>query len=295
MSSNNNPLLVSGKNLNDSITNIITDENVLMQIANQNNDQLTKIDGFDPNTIAGINVGLNNVLESVPLKSGCCMRNAGDNTARNVKVRVELEPGAIGNLKEFGFEWKNIQIPANTCPANLYKGSPDCDTFFDVYCENVNTVFTEQFGKQVDDKTNKYPNYAPDCACYAPLAIGQESYPPGIPAACYKADCAKDGTASYPDPTSRTQPCNATICSSIINTAGMKVGGEANINPTVVQECGAGAVSKSVGAEAEKSLKKKPTGPNYTGIIVSVVISCCCLLSILLIYYFFFRKKPRRV
>ena len=290
--SSNNPLILSGTNLTDSINNIITDENVLIQIANQNNDQLMNINGFDPNTIAGINIGLNAVLQEVPLKTGCCMRNAGDNTARNVKVRIPVEPGAIGELKEFGFEWKNIQIPAGTCPANLYKGSPDCDTFYDVYCENVNTVFTESFGRQVDDNTNKYPNYAPDCACYAPLAIGQESYPPGIPAACYKAGCAKDGTASYPDPTSRTQPCNATICSSVINTAGMQVGGEANINPTVVQECGAGAVTKSVGAE---SLKSKPKKPNYTALIVSIVLSCCCLLSIFLIYYIFIRKKPRRV
>jgi hypothetical protein len=290
--SSNNPLIVSGNNLTDSINNIITDENVLMQIANQNNDQLMKINGFDPNTIAGIDIGLNAVLQEVPLKTGCCMRNAGDNTARNVKVRIPVEPDAIGELKEFGFEWKNIQIPAGTCPANLYKGSPDCDTFYDVYCENVNTVFAENFGRQVDDKTNKYPNYAPDCACYAPLAIGQESYPPGIPSACYKARCAKDGTASYPDPTSRTQPCNATICSSVINTAGMTVGGEANINPTVVQECGVGAVTKSVGAESLKSMPKKP---NYTGLIVSIVLSCCCLLSIFFIYYIFIRKKPRRV
>ena len=290
--SSNNPLILSGTNLTDSINNIITDENVLIQIANQNNDQLMNINGFDPNTIAGINIGLNAVLQEVPLKTGCCMRNAGDNTARNVKVRIPVEPGAIGELKEFGFEWKNIQIPAGTCPANLYKGSPDCDTFYDVYCENVNTVFTESFGRQVDDNTNKYPNYAPDCACYAPLAIGQESYPPGIPAACYKAGCAKDGTASYPDPNSRTQPCNATICSSVINTAGLTVKGEANINPTVVQECGAGAVTKSVGAE---SLKSKPKKPNYTALIVSIVLSCCCLLSIFLIYYIFIRKKPRRV
>lgn len=295
MSSYINPLIVSGKNLNDSITNIITDENVLMQLANQNYNQLTKISNFDPNTITGINTGLNNVLESIPLKTGCCMRNTGDNTERNVKVRVELQPDTIGDLTEFGFEWQNMTIPANACPANLYKGSPDCDTFYNVYCENVNTVFSEKFGQQVDDKTNKYPNYAPDCTCYAPLAIGQESYPSGIPAACYKTDCAKDGSASYPDPTSRNQPCDATICSSVINTAGITVSGAANINPTVVQECGASSVSNSIGAEAEKNLKKKSNSPNYTGIIVSVVLSCCCLLSIFLIYYIFIKKKPRRV
>jgi hypothetical protein len=292
MTSNNNPLVLSGTNLNDSITNIITDENALMQLANQNTNTLSTISGFDSNTISGINIGLNSVLENVPLKSGCCMRKQNDNTAKNVKVRVKLEPGAIGNLQKYGFEWKTLSIPAGTCPSNLYRGSPDCDTFYDVYCENVNKVFTEDMGPQVDDATNQYPNYAPDCACYAPLAIGQESYPAGTPAACYKADCALDGKASYPDPSSRNQPCNTTICSSVINTAGMKVGGAANINPTVVQECGAGAVSKSVGAE---SLKSMPKGPNYTAIAVSAGIYCCCILSIVLVYYMFIKKKPRRV
>lgn len=292
MSSYINPLIVSGNNLNDSIKNIVTDENVLMQLANKNNEQLIKIKDFDPNTITGIDIGLNYVLQEMPLKTGCCMRNQNDNTAKTVKVRIPVEAGALGQLKEFGFEWKNMSIPAGICPANLYKGSPDCDTFYDVYCENVNTVFTEHVGQQVDDSSNKYPNYAPDCACYAPLAIGQESYPGGIPAACYKTGCAIDGSPSYPDPISRNQPCNATICSSVVDVANMQVEGEAIINPTVVQECGANAVKKSIGAE---SLSKMPTKPDYTGIIVSVASSCCCLLSIFLIYYIFIKKKPRRV
>lgn len=295
MSSNNNPLVLSGTNLNDSLKNIITDENELMQLANQYNDALIKIPNFDPDTINGIDIGLNSILEKVPLKTGCCMRKQGNDTERTVKVRVAVKPGAMAQFQNYGFEWKNISIPAGTCPSNLYNGSPDCDTFYGIYCENVNSVFTKNFGRQVNDATNKYPNYAPDCACYAPLAIGQESYPPGIPYACYKTDCAVSGTASYTDPTSRTQPCNATICSSVINTAGMQIGGEANINPTVIQECGAGAVSKSTGAESLNFKPKGPTPTNYTGIIVSVITSVCCLLSIFLIYYIFIKKKPRRV
>jgi hypothetical protein len=292
MSSNINPLIVSGNNLTDSIKNIITDENVLMQLVNKNNDQLINIINFDPNTITGINNGLNYVLQSVPLKTGCCMRKQNDNTAKTVKVRIPTESGVLGQLKQFGFEWKNINIPAGTCPPNLYNGSPDCDTFYDVYCENVNTVFSEQLGQQVDDASNVYPNFAPDCACYAPLAVGQESYPGGIPSACYKTGCAIDDSPSYPDPTSRNQPCNATICSSVIDTAGMQVGGESIINPTVVQECGSSAVTKSIGAE---SIKNIPNKPNNYAIIILIISSCCCLLSIFLIYYIFIRKKPRRV
>jgi hypothetical protein len=294
MSSNINPLILSGTSLNDSITNLITDENLLMQLANQNDESLSKVAGFDSNTIEGINIGINSVLENIPLKGGCCMRKQNDNTAKSVKVRVKLEPGAMGNLKKYGFEWKSLSIPASTCPANLYNGSPDCDTFYDVYCENVNKVFLEDIGRQLDDDSNQYPNYAPDCACYAPLAIGQESTPVGVPAACYKADCAATGKASYPDPTSRTQPCDTTICSSVINTAGMKVGGAATINPTVVQECGSSAVTKSVGAESLKSMPKKPAD-NTNKIIISACIYCCCILSIVFVYYMFIRKTPRRV
>jgi hypothetical protein len=292
MNSNNNPLILNGNNLNQSLKNIITDENTLMQLSTQNNNIFNNINGFNPNTTEGINIGINSILQEVPLKTGCCMRNQNDNTARSVQVRVELQPNAIGNLKEYGFEWKTLNIPAGTCPSNLYKGSPYCDTFFDVYCENINTVFTEQFGKQIDDSTNKYPTYAPECACYAPLAVGQESYPSGIPSACYKVGCAITDSPSYPDPISRTQPCDATICSSVINAAGLQVKGNSNINPTVVQECGQTAVTSSTGAE---SLKHLPQKPNYTNYFILSIISCCCLLSLFLIYFFFIKKTHRRV
>ena len=316
MSSNNNPLILSGNNLTDSIKNIITDENVLMQLVNENYNSLTQIKNFDPNTISGINNGLNNILESVPLKTGCCMRNQNDNTEKNVKVRVKLQNGALGELKNFGFEWKNVNIPAGKCPTNLYKGSPDCDAFFNVYCGNVNTVFTEQFGKQVDDSTNKYPIYAPECACYAPIAVGQESFPPGIPSACYKQDCAVTGSASYPDPTSRTQPCDATICSSIINTAGLTAGGNVNINPTIVQECGATSTTSQTGTSSENTSNNNNNTTNNTTnntntnnttieqktssksslstigkISIGVILSICCSLSLILIYFIFLKKK----
>lgn len=294
MTSNNNPLILSGNNLNDSIKNIITDENLLMQLATQNNNILSNINGFDPNTVDGINNGINSILQQIPLKTGCCLRNQNDSTSQIVQVRVKLEPEAIGNLKNYGFEWKTLQIPAGTCPSYLYKGSPYCDTFYDVYCQNINTVFSEQFGKQLDDSTNKYPTYAPECACYAPLTVGQESYPSGIPAACYKADCAVTGKASYPDPTSRNQPCNATICSSVIDTANMKVEGKSTINPTVIQECGQTSINKSIGAESNvnKIIKEKS---NFIPILTSTLIYCCCFISIILIYFMFIKKSRRRI
>jgi hypothetical protein len=299
----NNPLILQESSNSYYMKNIITDENTLLQLASQNNNDLSKVPGFNPNTIDGINIGFNMALTQVPLKTACCMRNnANDTTAKIAKVRVPLEPSTIGELKNFGFEWKNIVIPAGYCPANLYKGSDDCDTFYSIYCANVNQVFTEQFGKQVDDHTNKYPSYAPDCACYAPLAVGQESYPSGIPSACFKAGCSKDSVSSYPDPTSRNQPCNATICSSVINASNLKVEGSATINPTIVQECGSSAVTGSkvntegsksstgeIKAEIKTTLANKPNYLAITGIIIC--FSCCLLI----IFFLFIKKKPRKV
>lgn len=300
----NNPLILQTDGTTYNMKNIITDENVLLQLANQNNNDLSKVPGFNPNTIDGINIGFNMALTQIPLKTACCMRNsASDTTAKTAKIRVPLEPTTIGELKNFGFEWKNIVIPAGYCPANLYKGSVDCDTFYSIYCANVNQVFSEQFGKQVDDHTNKYPSYAPDCACYAPLAVGQESYPSGIPPACFKAGCAKDSPISYPDPTSRNQPCNATICSSVIDASNLKVEGNATINPTIVQECGTNATTgstvntegstSSTGGKIKPEIKTTLTNkPNYLAITGIIVCFSCCLL---IIFFLFIKKKTRRV
>lgn len=294
-----NPLILSGKNIKDPLLNTITNETILSQLANQNLPILSPITNFDQNTISGINIGLNSILQETPLKLGCCMRNQNDNTARVVNVRVELEPNAIGTAKTNGFDFKTMQIPANTCPKNLYKGSPYCDTYYDIYCSNVNNVFSEQFGIQIGDSTNKYPLYAPECACYAPITSDQKSYPSGIPYACYKSGCAVDGSASYPDPTSRNQPCDATICSSIVNASELQVKGNTTINPTIIQECGSTSVSnKKVNIE---NISNMPTilnstvveqiKTNQSGILISCIIYCICIISICLLYFFVFHKN----
>jgi hypothetical protein len=221
------------------------------------------------------------------------MRRKDDNTGKNVSVRVELKPGALGKLVKYGFQNKNIPIPPNTCPPNLYRGSPYCDTFYDVYCENVNTVFMEHFPRQIDDNTNQYIDYAPECACYAPDTIGQENVPSGIPPACYKNTCTVENTASYPDPLSRSQPCNATFCSSVINASELNVEkGNLSINPTVVQECGSSSITSSTGSEKKG---QAPVVVNYTLITLIVLGICFCLISLICSYSLFFKKKSRKL
>jgi hypothetical protein len=78
----NNPLILTGTNINEPIKNIITDENKLVQLVNRNYDNLSKINyDFDPNTVEGINQGLKVDLLFAPLKLGCCLRDKNDDTA----------------------------------------------------------------------------------------------------------------------------------------------------------------------------------------------------------------------
>jgi hypothetical protein len=252
---------------------------------------LSRVPGFDPNTIDGINTGFNMALSRFPLKIGCCMRDVNDKTPKTAKIRIPPTQNAIGELKDFGFNWDS-NLNVGVCPANLYKGSIDCDTFYNIYCANVNKVFTEQFGKQIDDSNNKYVAYAPECACYAPLTIGQESYPSGIPSACYKAGCAVSDSPSYPDPVSRTQPCDVTICSTVFNASDIKAG-SANINPTIVQECGKSAITKTEKTEINNEINNENINnetKSETNMIIFGIISCCCFLSIILIFYMFMKR-----
>jgi hypothetical protein len=322
-----NPLILSG----DYMTNLITDENELLQLAAQNKIDLSRVPGFDPNTIDGINTGFNMALSRFASKIGCCMRDVNDNTLKTAKIRKRPTRNAYRNneLQDFGFNW-GYDFNVGVCPANLYKGSIDCDTFYNIYCANVNKVFTDQFGKQFDGSNNKYIAYAPECACYAPLTIGQESYPSDIPPACYKAGCAVSDSPSYPDPVSRTQPCNATICSTIFNASNIQAE-SATINSTIVKECGQPpAVSKTntennnktntennnktntenenktntenknktntennnkTNTENENNETKSETNINSTNMIIFGIISCCCFLSIILIFYMFMKRR----
>ena len=284
MSNNNDIITMPGDSINDSMQTIITDPVTLTNLANQHINTLATIPNVDINSSPGIINGFNIIMESTPLKVGCCMRTQSDNTAKSVLVRVP--PTTTGKT----FNWQILSIPAGTCPTNIYQGSVDCDTFYDIYCANINKAFLDIYGANFS--SSDYVSFAPECACYAPRTMGEKQYPPGIPPACYKTSCSIGGSACYPDPISRSQPCDLTICSSIINTAGMQAGGDATVTPTVTQQCGssAGTSQEQIGDSGPYSTINPYV--NYPTTSYSLTGCCCCIILIIIIFYLM--KKPER-
>ena len=227
-----NPLVTKGNDLNYSNKNTIEDSATLFDLATYNTSAFT-----DTNTADAIKEELQKIISQTPLKLGCCLRDQKNNSATNVSVKVPLSPQVAKQnpqLKKFNFERENLTIPEGTCPANLYAGSDDCNTFYDLYCQNVSNYFQQQ-----GFSNDKFFSYAPECACYAPTK-GTKNYavPSGVPPKCYKEGCSKDNSNAYLDPISRTGQCNLTVCSSLIDLSGVKAGGNVSVNPVVNNQCG---------------------------------------------------------
>ena len=287
-------ITVPGKSINDNMKIVITNDDTLANLANQNLNILSKIPGFNVNSSDGILKGIKKVMEHTPLMAGCCMRAKDDNTGKVVMVRTPLQSSTIKpSLKKYGFQWDILNIPAGTCKPTMYKGSPECDTFYDIYCENLSTAFLNKFGPNFGD--GEFADYAPECACYAPRTLGQTQYPPGIPSKCYKSGCDISG-ASYPDPVSRAEPCSTTICSSVINTAGLSAGGIANITPTVTQQCGYNSKTESENASGGSKSFGSGTSTGISLILNPSFLACCIICSCLIsIIYYMTRKSVQRI
>lgn len=289
-------ITIPGKSINENMPIVITNADTLTNIANDNLKTLITIPGFNTNSNAGILTGIKGIMESTPLKAGCCMRTKDDNTMIPIMVRTPLSQNTIKStdsratlLKKFGYETNFLQIPPGTCPANLYKKSPYCDAFYDIYSLNLSSAFLNKFGPNFTD--DDFAEYAPESACYAPRTLGQQQYPPGIPPKCYKSHCVVDGGVSYPDPVSRGEPCSTTICSSVINTAGLSAGGIANINPTVTQQCGYNSKTESENANVGNSGFGAVTSTGVSLILNPYFLVCCCVCLCLIGIIMFSTKK----
>ena len=231
-----NPLVVKGRDIDYSMKNTITNYEELYDLANANPNSFAST-----NTASQMALSVNQLISQTPLKMACCLRKKGDTGTQNIKVRVPLSPNVASEntmLKKMDFQNDTMQIPLNQCPVNMYNGSEECDTFYDVYCKNVANYY-----KQQGLDPNDFVNFAPECACYAPTK-GTKNYavPSGIPAKCYKEGCSVDNESAYIDPSSRTGQCNLTVCSSLVNLSGLKAGGNVSVNPVVENNCGPGAV-----------------------------------------------------
>ena len=237
LDANSSPLILPSKSKDASIKTNITDETTLGVLANRNNKTLSAIQGYNINNSDGIKTGLNNVLSQTVLKAGCCRRNKDDNSQFYTSIRVPYDENTNNpTLKKFGFQYEQLNIPENACPTQYYKGSEYCDTFYDIYCENVNNEFKNKIGENKDSKI--YRQFAPECACYAPKTPPEQNMPSGVASVCYKEGCEKNNNAVYPDKISRNDKCELTFCSSIVNASEVNAGKNVEFSPKIQQNCG---------------------------------------------------------
>ena len=224
-------LLIKNNNPNYSIINTITDPNILTKLSlNKNNIAVfseinNNPNGFEPTNKTQVITAFNKILQETPLKIACCNSQPNNKGPYYPLVRKPAN-------NNYGFVLETMNIPANTCPINLYPDSPVCNAFYDVYCENIFNVFNNSKLPQED-----LLNYAPECACYIPKTISQSIYPDSTPSTCYKPDCNMN-TSAYLDTISRNNSCNLTVCQNILNAQNITAGGKVSINPTLKNNCG---------------------------------------------------------
>jgi len=95
-----------------------------------------------------------------------------DNTQKSSKIFTSLSPTVNSANKTLSnLDWQNTQfvVPANTCPANLHRGSSDCNVFYASYCTNMYDYLQS---KGLIDKEKLLQ--IPECACYFPNTKEQQ-------------------------------------------------------------------------------------------------------------------------
>ena len=75
------------------------------------------------NSPEDIKKSFNKLMNDTPIKLACCSRNnPNNNNALKLNARVPLSPNIANTnptLKSYNFQNENINIPANSCSANL--------------------------------------------------------------------------------------------------------------------------------------------------------------------------------
>ena len=216
------------------ITNNITNQKVLEDLANQLN-----IDSSDLDEITN---KLNEYLSKTTIKRACCLGRSGPKKldgSTGVNVKIPIQPGynlnkdINPNLKsQFKYIEKTVYVPHEFCDPLWKKNEPYCDNFMNVYCTNQTKIFTDLNNNSFDQ--GRWKLYAKECSCYAPRNPSYAS----APHTCYMNGCADNDSGVYIDPSSRGKQCDMTVCTSILNASDIKVGGSSSINPTVQQQCG---------------------------------------------------------
>jgi hypothetical protein len=305
------------------INNNLTNQELVQDLANQAN--------INSSNLNDIQNRLNQYLDDTTIKRACCMGRAGPNkgdgsTGINVKIPIpdgyNLNQDINKNLEtQFQYIEKTVYVPQEMCDPQWQKFQPYCDNFMNVYCANQAKAFTDLNNGNFDQGTWKL--YAKECSCYAPPNPSYAS----APHTCYMNGCAEGDPGVYVDPSSRGKQCDMTVCTSILNAAGIQAGGSANINSQVEQNCGS-AIAKRAQEQATAAagqelamksqtqsgtavqpasqLAPQPTPPSpstsdtpkseddfftkyKTAIIITIIVLlvCCCSSSV----FMFMRRK----
>jgi hypothetical protein len=209
----------------------------------------TKLTISDPQETNKI---LSEMLDETTIKRACCInKNRAGNTSDKYPVTVRIPTpkdyqygsNPLSEVwQKFNYIDKTVYIPASMCDElNTSTGkqydntTQTCQDFMALYCANVNAFYTDEvntLGTPYSD--DEFANYKPECACFAETP----SYIQGaIAPACWAVGCDPNSATAFLDTHSRT-PCDVTICNSNFNAAGLSVGGSANINSKVTQQCG---------------------------------------------------------
>jgi hypothetical protein len=206
---------------------------------------------------------LDEILSNTVIKRACCMnknKSGITDTSYDVRVRIPIpdsytfdEHNSNTELwKKFGYIDKTVSVPASMCDAfpHYENDNNKCYDFMALYCNNVKQFYKNSVAKLNSGyNDDEFARYKPECACYG----DQPSYISGsIPAHCYAPGCALN--ESFLDESSR-EPCSVTICTANFNAADMAVGGDANINSKVTQNCGDQINDAKADAEAAEKAR----------------------------------------
>ena len=252
--------------------------------------------GLTNSLTQGSNV--NDILNNTTIKRACCIyKNRPNNNESTYTIPVRIptytkytnnDPLININLwNKFNYIDKSVKIPKSMCdnfPGYNYIDTK-CQDFMALYCNNVKAFYKKQVESlNLSPSDDEFSKYKPECACY----VDQPSYITGaVPAVCFAPGCDPNSSNIFQDSNSRNK-CSVTICQASFDAKDVSVGGNANINSKVVQECG-NSINKppsgtsSSGTSPSGTSNKNSSSSwfgaekNYIGLILICICICICL------------------
>ena len=125
------------------ITNNVTNQKVLEDLANQLNIESKNVDDIQNK--------LNDYLLNTTIKRACCLGRTGPQKidgSTGVNVKIPIPKGYnlskdIGNSLKTQYKYidKTVYVPHEFCDPKWKKYEPYCDNFMNIYCTNQSKIF----------------------------------------------------------------------------------------------------------------------------------------------------------